>query len=290
MATCLTTEAAAEEILSGSSETSDSDVIPVASDEDGSVQMDVSPMLVTDSDNQEQEDEDSEPFFKAAFMEVFSPPRVGVHVRKAGMRTAGSYDITTGTDLLGFAGRAVVLHALTSDRPAFTMVSPPCRMYSSLMWMFNFPRMSEEHRSGQQAEADCMLDFAMHVCRIQHQQSGFWCFEHPQKALSWSRDSVQQMLALPGVQTVSFDQCRVGLCLPGSSVQEHPIKKRTKLMTNSTIVQALFSGLQCQCQVPHVRLLGTYNGVPLSQHAQRYTPRFCELLCECAVRHAQGEH
>ena len=78
-------------------------------------------------------------------------------------------------------------------------------------------------------------------------------------------------------------RCRTGLCAPGSSSAEHPIRKRTTLMTNSQSVVDIFEGLQCQCQVPHFHVQGSFNGVPVSKHCQIYTPELCQKLSEAVL-------
>ena len=82
---------------------------------------------------------------------------------------------------------------------------------------------------------------------------------------------------------VNFDQCRVNLTLPGS---EKKIRKRTSLLTNSRHIVDLFSPLQCVCQEPHATVQGSHNGIKVSAHCQVYTPEFCSLLAEAALRHS----
>ena len=51
-------------------------------------------------------------------------------------------------------------------------------------------------------------------------------------------------------------------------------------MTNSLSVVNIFQGLQCQCQVPHFYVQGSFNGVPVSRHCQIYTAELCQKLAE----------
>ena len=74
------------------------------------------------------------------------------------------------------------------------------------------------------------------------------CHEHPQRATSWQRESVRRVMQCPNVQTVIFDQCRVGLKTPDS---KQPLCKRTTLLTNSPAIVSSFSPLQCNCQVEY---------------------------------------
>ena len=90
-------------------------------------------------------------------------------------------------------------------------------------------------------------------------------------------------MALEDTFAVSFDQCQVGLTLPG---KPDKIRKRTTLLTNSRHVVDLFSPLQCSCKEGHAHVKGQCNGVHVSRHCQIYTPAFCEKLTEAALRHA----
>ena len=92
-------------------------------------------------------------------------------------------------------------------------------------------------------------------------------------------------MALDTTYCVDFDQCQVGLCLPGKP--DKKIRKRTTLMTNSRHVVDLFSCLQCTCRAKHAHVQGTCNGIQVSKHCQIYTPTFCRYLAEAAVRHGQ---
>ena len=79
-----------------------------------------------------------------------------------------------------------------------------------------------------------------------------------------------------GVMTVDFDQCKVGLRSPDG----RPMKKRTRLLTNSSKVIRIFSELQCDCETPHVQVLGTNLGIRLASYCQVYTPQLCMHLLQ----------
>ena len=106
------------------------------------------------------------------------------------------------------------------------------------------------------------------------------CHEHPQRATSWQRESVRRVMQCPTVQTVIFDQCRVGLKTPDS---KQPLCKRTTLLTNSPAIVSSFSPLQCNCQVEHGIIQGSEAGVQWSKYCHVYTPELVELLAK-AVR------
>ena len=66
------------------------------------------------------------------FMEFFFPPRVAVALRREQMCAKHSFDLETGYDFLTCEDRAQALRLWQTHRPFFTMLSPPCTMYSSM--------------------------------------------------------------------------------------------------------------------------------------------------------------
>ncbi|CAK9078467.1 unnamed protein product [Durusdinium trenchii] len=222
------------------------------------------------------DDEDQE---QHLFMEFFSPPRVAIPLRREGYWALHSFDIVTGYDFLTADGRARALKLLTQHRPFFTMLSAPCTMFS-VMQNANLGKMDTATKKRRFAEANCLLDYSMLIARRQIAQKRFFAHEHPQKATSWKRQSVQDIADQEGVMKVTFDQCRVNLKTP---VSEKPLQKRTTLLTNSTAIVSLFEPLQCACTEPHATIEGSEGGIQLSKWCQIYTHEFVDKL-QKAVR------
>ena len=158
----------------------------VSSASESGVDEDSVPMIESDSDGEESvciQDMAGPP---KAFMEIYSPVRVAAAVQRAGLVSAGSFDITNGCDLLTVEGRGQVLRALETERPIFLMSSPPCTMYSELMRVFNIRKMCVEDWLSKQENADDMLTFGMRACYFQQSFGRFYAHEHPQRASSWS--------------------------------------------------------------------------------------------------------
>ena len=166
-------------------------------------------------------------------MEVFSPPRVSFAVSRLGLLADWSLDLTNRYDFLTMESRAECLRVVSDEEPEFVMLCPPCTMHSPSQALFNLHKMSEEEKARRFAEADPLLNFAMTICKVQHARGRYFCFEHPQRASSWRRASVQEVLDLPGTFQVTFDQCRTGLVTPGSNPK--PIRKRTTFMSNAAM-------------------------------------------------------
>ncbi|CAE7353637.1 unnamed protein product [Symbiodinium sp. CCMP2592] len=218
-------------------------------------------------------------------MEIFSPPRVALRL-PAGLTSAGSFDIITGSDLLTWQGQHTVLEALRTFRPRMLVSSPPCTMYSDLQRLWNFKKMKAKLRRARMKKANTLLDFGMTVCTVQGNAGRFWVHEHPNRASSWKRRTVRKLMRLKTTMAVTFDQCQVGLCLPGNP--EKKIRKRTTLLTNSQHVVDLFKPLQCCCaKGAHALARGNYNGVSVARYCQAYPRRLCDLLASAALKHAQ---
>lgn len=226
-------------------------------------------------------DEDEAPHH---FMEFFSPPRVAPVLRRRGFRAYCSFDTLTGYDLLTSQDRARALRKWETHKPFFIMLSPPCTMYSK-MQNLNLKKMKEDVRIRRFDEADCYLNFSMTLAKRQHRNGRFWCHEHPRDASSWRKPSVHEMNMQEGVHVVTFDQCRVGLRTPSG---DKPLKKPTRLLTNSAAVQQIFSPLQCNCVEEHGVIQGSQMGYRVSTWCQVYTPQFVECLCQAVAQEWDG--
>ena len=136
--------------------------------------------------------------------------------------------------------------------------------------------------ASRKAEADVLLSFAMACATIQHRAGRLFYFEHPQTASSWGEPAVVSVRGLPGVFPVDVHQCRFGLKSP----RGEPIRKATRLLTNSHEIYARVARKLCVCQVPHRRIEGNQDGHRLSVWAQRYPIDMCKALAEAAVAEA----
>ena len=143
-----------------------------------------------------------------------------------------------------------------------------------------FGKMQPQIRKQRFADANCVLDFAMHIADRQLRGNRFFCHEHPSGASSWRRASVAQLANQPNVFLVSFDQCRTGLRTPSGL---KPIQKRTVLMTNSRGIHNIFSPLQRNCTEEHAVIQGSESGLQLSSWCQVYSPELVDHLAD-AVR------
>ena len=75
--------------------------------------------------------------------------------------------------------------------------------------------------------------------------------------------------------TIKFDQCMVGLKSP---ITKRPMRKRTRLMTNSKALVQCFSGLMCDKSHTHCEIKGSEGGINLSRSAQIYPMEIRERI------------
>ena len=129
-------------------------------------------------------------------------------------------------------------------------------------------------------EAVSYVDWSMACAKLQIQGGRKFIFEHPAGASSWTLLSVQEVRNMKGVQEVILDQCMLGLC---TKVDKVPTRKRTRLLTNSSVVIQKFSGLLCDRSHEHRIIEVVEGGIKRSRYAQQYPSRMVELIVACAA-------
>ena len=220
-----------------------------------------------------------------AVFEVFCPPRLVVEAQARGLKASISLDKDTGWDANVESERERAKSLLLKHKPWLLMVSPECRMYSSIQRNCNKKKMDPTLWDEQLAEADQHLQFAMDLVIKQGQAGRKFVFEHPSGAASWQTDIVQRVVkeVLPEARVVRFAQCRFGLCAPNGQ----PLQKLTKFMTNSDAVVQCFQGCQCVCDslnLTHATIEGSMDGHRMSRWAQKYPAQLVSALLDCCQR------
>jgi len=124
------------------------------------------------------------------FWEVFSPPRVSPYCRDRGLSAPRSVDLETGWDLLNPDHQTSLMGDIKHHQPMFIFLSPPCTMFSQLMFC-NWDRMKVETREARLHKAVMLLDVAMWIAEEQMLGGRYFALEHPAFASSWSRPNVQ---------------------------------------------------------------------------------------------------
>ena len=219
------------------------------------------------------------------FAEYWSPPRCVPVALRLGMRCSLSLDIVTGWDFTVPSLRAISLQILNQLSVLFLMVCPPCTIFSDLMRLWNFKRMTLEDINMKWEEGMLHLAHSMQCCFQQWQAMRYFAFEHPERATSWQQQEVLRIQRLPGVECIVVDMCQFGLVSPVGNL---PMRKRTRIMTNSPILVGLLQGKRCQGTHQHQLVMGSEGGVRLSTWAQVYPDAFCIALVHAAMQHANN--
>ena len=213
--------------------------------------------------------------------EIYSPPRIVPEARKRGLRGNLSLDLLSGWDFRSSALRARCLFLLVQLDVLFAIVCPPCTMFSPLQLLWNYKRMDPEVWRLRTREAEMYVDHAMQCCKEQVRRGRFFLFEHPQRSSAFALRSVTEVLALPGVRRVSFDQCMFGL---KSKVRRVPMRKRTTFLTNAKPIVAAFSGRFCDCSHDHQIIEGAEGGMKRAAWAQTYPLPMVHCIVEAACQ------
>ena len=188
--------------------------------------------------------------------EIFSPPRTCRRAQARGLRGGWSLDVVakcglTGKtyDLLQESDQQRAKMMVQRDKPALLVASPPCTALS-VMQNLNQPVKGEVMRN-----AIRMVDFAVEMCMLQYKAGRKFVFEHPSTSRAWRLPSLMKLAELNGMCAVDFDQCMFGQTAVGKDGVRGLAKKRTRVMTNSEIIDKLLDR-QCSRDHEHVPLTG----------------------------------
>ena len=107
--------------------------------------------------------------------------------------------------------------------------------------------------------------------------NGVFALEHSTGTSSWNIPRVQALLERPGIEMVTFHQCRFGLKSP---VHQRPIRKSTRILTNGPAIANSFRNVFCDCSEPHQVIEGSEGGESSSRYCERYPPALCEALLD----------
>ena len=218
--------------------------------------------------------------------EVFSMPRVVPAAERKGFRGCKSYDISNGWNFLLAEHRAKCRDEVKRLKPELLVLSPPCGPFSQIL-NISKARCNSHERRRKYLEGVVLLEFAMELCQLQHEQGRKFLFEHPKGAASWSEDCVQRVQGLSGVREVITDMCMFGLKDPQTQKR---YRKSTRLLTNSKYGDMLKR--KCNGKHDHQHIEGqTKCGckwVNRSSVAQVYTRDFVDAILSVARKESKN--
>ena len=211
--------------------------------------------------------------------EFYSQPRVVPVMQTLGLQSVLSCDLLTGWNFEDGACAKLSLDLLDRLMIDFLILSPPCTVFSELQRLWNFKRMHPAKVQEMWRQGMMLLVHSIQCARVQLTSHRLFVIEHPARASSWNTDEMKSLAEHPDVQSVVFDQCMTGLV---SKVLKRPMRKRTRLLTNSISVVRAFQGLRCDRSHDHQTIQGSEGGVRRSVHAQCYPPPMVDRLARCA--------
>ena len=216
--------------------------------------------------------------------EFYSQPRVVPQAQKQGMRAQLSLDIITGWNFLCKRVRSISLELLQLPMIVVLILSPPCTVFSDIQRLWNIKKYAKDVWASRWADGMCLLDHSMECAEMQVKMNNIFVFEHPVRATSWSQASVKRVAAIPGVDSITIDMCMLGLV---SKVEGLPMRKRTRIMTNSKPLLQLLKGKRCDKSHDHRLIWGYEGGQTRTSWAQIYPKPFVDLLVAAAQVHVR---
>ena len=217
--------------------------------------------------------------------EVYSPVRVAGVASDFGLEPGWSLDLTEVDpddgepyDFSVPEKRKKAKKMVDHDKPFCLILSPMCGSFSSLQ-NFNYSNMETDDVRRKIAEALVHIKFSVELCISQHLAGRLFIFEHPVGASSWCSEALTVLGKLEGVMQANFDFCVMDMKVgdkPNADQKHVPVKKRTKVMTNSTALHSLL--VHAQCQGRHAVHADLGNG--LASECQVYPDKFCRIICE----------
>ena len=167
-----------------------------------------------------------------------------------------------------------MLTYIKQERPGLVVISPPCEAFSVLNRLLDKFRRNNldamKRHLAKLKKGKILLNFAMQVCHVCHEQGTTFVFEHPRCASSWKMPSVQRLLRQTGVILALADQCVFGL----TDLHGQLHKKPTGFVTNNrTVAEALSK--RCPRDHHHAWIWGSK---AISKRAQNYPPDLVDAI------------
>ena len=180
--------------------------------------------------------------------EYYSRPRLLIETRRRGLIGTLSLDLVCGWNFCQQAHRTLSVDLLYTLKIIVLMLSPPCTVFSDLQRLFNIKRIRADVWQDRWEQGMVHLCHAMLCARTQILREAFFAFEHPARASSWEQPVVKHVVAMANVYVVQLDFCMRGLTSKSTST---PVRKRTKVMTNSKMLADALAPFQCDKQHQH---------------------------------------
>jgi hypothetical protein len=167
------------------------------------------------------------------------------------------------------------LKKLADEEPEHVFMSPECRVWSQMQEMnLRTPEDHENLKEERRRHHNDHLTFVRQIYDMQQQGGRHAHIEQPAYAKSWKTKALKDLAGY----FVYFDQCMLGLTIPGCGLA----RKRTAIRTTKKgLVDALIPH-QCDGQHEHVTLKGSVpgSGVAKTKFAEDYPVELCSVLAD----------
>ena len=200
--------------------------------------------------------------------------------------------IETGYDLLTQDGVSRARDKILLEDPDLVVLAFPCAPWSVLQHLQN-AEVKAANRD-RQAKHRPFLEFAEEVAQHQMAKGKYFVLENPAASAAFREAPLVELASRDGVGSAKFDMCTQELREPESGL---PLKKSTRLLSNSPAIIAHFRSQQCTCTSSHARILGStrvpttvgtngqqrFRSVNLSEFAGGYTAAFSAKILDLAL-------
>ncbi len=111
--------------------------------------------------------------------------------------------------------------------------SPVCTAFSVWQTLNRFRHADSEEKRLKRIEAELHMRFVISLYHEQSDGGRYFLHEHPWAASSSALRHMQDLMAVPGVQKVTGDQCQFGAEIQRGPQRGAPVMKPTGFLTNA---------------------------------------------------------
>ena len=222
--------------------------------------------------------------------EVFSGKgRTSTCARELGAKTE-TFSGKTGWNFNSPKDRRKFLRRLRQEQPDEVLLSPPCRLWSSLeeLSLANRPEQEQSLRESRQRDHRDILQFVAVIYEEQRRHGRHAHVEHPWYSRAWLTKAFSSLKGLAAY----VDQCAYGLRLPGENGMLRPVRKATCFMTTK---KKMYRDLSRECAGghEHVSLEGHIGSTIRSSFAENcpigLAKQLAKLMLESETEDENGD-
>ena len=225
---------------------------------------------------------------KYTLWEVFAGEgRVSKTAARRSNMQSERFSLVDGWDFAQASHRMAFLRRLRSEEPDCVLISPMCKLWSSLQELTCAAHegYADTLDIARQWDHDNILMFCSVVFEHQRRKGKLALCEHPKRSRAWQTPAFQ---AMDG-HDAHVDQCMFGLKLPNDSNQMLPVQKPTAFRTTRASLSERISR-KCDGTHAHTHLEGSIPGVGLrSWLAESYPQALASHLVNAIIAELESD-